>query len=224
MSSNRLLARLSRADLRLLEPHLQAVDLPVRRLLVGRNRRIEHVYFPESGVVSVVANGEHSIEIGIIGREGMSSVSVILGGNEKSPHETYVQIAGRGQRISANNLRAAIEASATLHRELLKYANSFLIQTTQTALANGRHKIEERLARWLLMAHDRLDGDQVPLTHEFLGVMIGTSRPGVTIALQELERRGWLTHRRGMVSIIDRDGLVRASNGAYVAPNDGGER
>jgi CRP-like cAMP-binding protein len=220
MSSNRILTRLSRTDLRLLEPHLQAVDLPVRKPLVARNKRIEHVYFPESGVVSVVANGKHSIEVGIIGREGMTGVSLVLSNNDKSPYETYVQIAGDGQSIPANNLLAAIEASGTLLKELLKYANSFLIQTTQTALANGRHKIEERLARWLLMAHDRLDGDEVPLTHEFLGVMIGTSRPGVTIALQELERRGWLTQRRGIVSIIDRDGLVRASNGAYVAPND----
>jgi CRP-like cAMP-binding protein len=220
MSSNRILARLSPADLRLLDPHLQAVELPVRKQLVARNKRVEQVYFPESGMVSVVANGAHAIEIGIIGREGMSGVSVVLGDNEKSPHETYVQIAGHGQRISASNLRAAIEASGTLHKELLKYAYSFLVQTTQTALANGRHKIEERLARWLLMAHDRMDSDAIPLTHEFLGVMIGTSRPGVTIALQELERRGWLTHRRGIVSIIDRDGLVQASNGAYVAPND----
>jgi CRP-like cAMP-binding protein len=157
MSSNRLLARLSRADLRLLEPHLQAVDLPVRRPLAARNRRIEHIYFPESGVMSVVADGEHAIEIGIIGREGMSGVSLILGGSEKSPYETYVQIAGHGQRIPASNLLEAVEASVTLHKELLKYANSFLIQTTQTALANGRHKIEERLARWLLMARDRID-------------------------------------------------------------------
>ena len=187
---------------------------------MARNKRVEHAYFPESGVISVVANGEHAIEIGIIGREGMSGVSVVLGSNEKSPHETYVQIAGNGQRISANNLREAIEASGTLQKALLHYANRFLTQTTETALANGRHKIEERLARWLLMARDRLDGDEIPLTHEFLGVMIGTSRPGVTIALQELERRGWLTHGRGKVTIIDRDGLVRASNGAYVAPND----
>jgi CRP-like cAMP-binding protein len=103
---------------------------------------------------------------------------------------------------------------------LLNYAHEFMIQTTQTALANGRHKIEERLARWLLMADDRVDGHELPLTHEFLGVMIGTSRPGVTIALQELERRGWITHRRGVVAIIDREGLIRSSAGAYIAPND----
>ena len=150
----------------------------------------------------------------------MSGVALVMGGNEKSPFDTYVQIAGNGKRIPANHFLGAIGESGTLHKELLKYANSFLFQTAQTALANGRHKIEERLARWLLMARDRLDSDEIPLTHEFLGVMLGTSRPGVTIALQELEREGWLTHRRGIVSILDRDGLVRASKGAYVAPNE----
>ena len=170
--------------------------------------------------MSVVANGDHAIEVGIIGREGMTGVSVVLGANEKSPHETYVQIAGNGQHITANNLREAIEASGTLHAALLHYVNSFLTQVTETALANGRHKIEERLARWLLMADDRLDGNEIPLTHEFLGVMIGTSRPGVTVALLELERRGWITHRRGVMTIIDREGLIGSSAGAYVAPND----
>ena len=217
--SNHILSRLSRADFRLLEPHLQPVDLPVRKPLSARNKRIENVYFPDNGIVSVVANGEHAIEVGIIGRDGMTGVSVVLGANEKSPHETYVQVAGNGQHISANNLREAIEASGTLHAALLHYVNSFLTQVTETALANGRHKIEERLARWLLMADDRLDGNEIPLTHEFLGVMIGTSRPGVTVALLELERRGWITHRRGVMTIIDREGLIGSSAGAYVAPN-----
>jgi CRP-like cAMP-binding protein len=215
--SNHILSRLSRADFRLLERHLQPVDLPVRKPLSARNKRIENVYFPDSGIVSVVANGDHAIEVGIIGRDGMTGVSVVLGANEKSPH---VQVAGNGQHITANNLREAIEASGTLHAALLHYVNSFLTQVTETALANGRHKIEERLARWLLMADDRLDGNEIPLTHEFLGVMIGTSRPGVTVALLELERRGWITHRRGVMTIIDREGLIGSSAGAYVAPND----
>jgi CRP-like cAMP-binding protein len=218
--SNHILARLSRADLRLLEPHLEAVDLPVRKQLVGRNKRVEHVYFPDSGIVSVVANGEHAIEIGMVGREGMTSVSVVLGSSEKAPHETYVQVAGNGQRLSVGHLLEAVEASSSLQKALLHYTNRFLTQTAETALANGRHKIEERLARWLLMADDRIDGHELPLTHEFLAVMIGTSRPGVTIALQELERRGWISHKRGVVTIIDRKELVGASSGAYVAPND----
>ncbi len=113
-----------------------------------------------------------------------------------------------------------MEASASLLKALLLYAHRFMTQTTDTAVANGRHKIEERLARWLLMVSDRIEGNEIPLTHEFLGTMIGTARPGVTIAIQELQRRGWISNSRGVVTILDREGLTKSSNGAYVAPND----
>jgi len=218
MPSNRLLARLSRADYRLLEPHLEAVDLPVRKVLAARNKRVDNVYFPESGFASVVANGESELEIGMIGREGMTGVSVIMGDDTRAPHQTYMQVAGKGQRLPAEQLREAIGASGSLLKVLLLYAHSFMTQSTETALANGRHKIEERLSRWLLMAGDRV-GDEIPLTHEFLGVMLGVARPGVTLVLQELERRGWVSHRRGVVTILDRGGLIKNSNGAYVAAN-----
>ena len=218
MPSNRLLARLSRPDYRLLEPHLEAVDLPFRKVLAARNKRVDNVYFPESGFASVVANGESELEIGMIGREGMTGVSVIMGDDTRAPHQTYMQVAGQGQRLSAEQLREAIDASGSLLKALLLYAHSFMTQSTETALANGRHKIEERLSRWLLMAGDRV-GDEIPLTHEFLGVMLGVARPGVTLVLQELERRGWVSHRRGVVTILDRGGLIKSSNGAYVAAN-----
>ncbi len=189
-------------------------------MLAVRNKRVEWVYFPESGFASVVANGEHPLEIGLIGREGMTGISVVLGITERAPHETYIQVAGKGQQLAAEHLNDAIEASVSLQKVLLHYAHMFMAQTTQTALANGRHKIEERLARWLLMADDRVDGHEIPLTQEFLALMLGTARPGVNIALQELERRGWIAHRRGVVSILDREGLEKTSNGAYVPPND----
>ena len=99
---------------------------------------------------------------------------------------------------------------------MLRYAHAFLAQTTTTALANGRSKIEERLARWLLMADDRIDGDELPLTHEFLGLMLGTHRPGVTIAVQALEKAGLITTRRSHITIVDRKGLEKSSNGTYV--------
>src|SRR5262245_11685526 len=110
----------------------------------------------------------------------------------------------------------ALDQSNSLHKALLLYVHALMRQIVGTALSNGRHKIEERLARWLLMADDRVDDHKMPLTHEFLGVMLGTARPGVTIALKELERRGWITHRRGTITVIDRHGLQRSSNGAYV--------
>jgi CRP-like cAMP-binding protein len=220
VSPNRILARLSRADLSLLEPNLEAVDLPVRKQLHARSRRIEHVYFPAGGIASLVADGPHALEIGIIGRDGMTGVALVMGIDERPRHETYVQVAGKGHRLSTNHLVEALEASATLRQVLLQYAYAFMTQMADTALSSGRHKIEERLARWLLLADDRLDNHEIPLTHEFLGVMLGTTRPGVTIALRELERRGWIANRRGVTTILDRKGLARSSNGAYLAPND----
>ncbi len=221
MPSNHLLSRLARPDLRLLEPHLVAVDLPVRRQLEARNKKVAQVYFLETGMASVVANGQHAIEVGVIGREGMTGLSVVLNGDGRAVHETYMQIAGSGLRMPAGNLREAIGASVALHQVLLRYAHAFLIQTTQTALANGRSKIEERLARWLLMAADRTDDSALSLTHEFLAIMLGVRRSGVTVALQGLERTGLISHKRGVITIVDREALESSSNGAYVRPNDG---
>src|SRR5882757_10145034 len=219
MSSNRILSRLSRQDLALLEPHLEAVDLPVRKSLESRRKPIDQVYFIESGFASVVANGtgKPSIEVGIIGREGMTGLGIVLG-NDRAQHATYIQAAGRGLRISAGRLREADERSITLHRAMLRFAHAFLAQTTSTALANGRSKTEERLARWLLMADDRLDDDELALTHEFLGLMLGTHRPGVTIALQALEEVGLITTRRSRITIVNRKRLEKSANGAYVTP------
>ena len=219
MSSNRILSRLSRDDFALLEPHLEAVDLPVRKSLEVRKRRIDYVYFIESGFASVVANGtkKPGIEVGIIGREGMTGLAIVMG-HDRAQHATYIQAAGTGQRISAANLREADEGSNTLHRAMLRYAYSFLHQTTTTALANGRSKLEERLARWLLMADDRIESEELPLTHEFLGLMLGTHRPGVTIAMQALENAGLITTRRSYITIVDRKALEKNCNGTYVRP------
>jgi len=219
MSRNRILSRLSRQDFALLEPLLEPVDLPVRKTLEARKKRIEHVYFIESGFASVVADGtgRPSIEVGIIGREGMTGLAILLG-SDRAQHETYIQAAGSGLRMGAKELRHAIDRSTTLHRAMLLYVHAFLLQTTTTALANGRSKIEERLARWLLMADDRIDGKELPLTHEFLGLMLGTHRPGVTVALQALERAGLITTRRSLITIVDRKSLEKSSNGTYIAP------
>src|SRR5436190_18864380 len=134
-SSNRILSRLSCEDFALLEPDLEAVELPVRKPLEARKKRIDQIYFIEAGFASVVANGSSKpgIEVGIIGREGMTGLAVVLG-NDRAQHETYIQVAGTGQRIRAVDLRAAIERSTTLHRAMLHYADAFLQQTTSTAL------------------------------------------------------------------------------------------
>jgi CRP-like cAMP-binding protein len=128
-----------------------------------------------------------------------------------------IQVAGAGQRLSAAMLRRAMDESEGLRRSFLRRVHAFLIQTTQTALTNGRSKNEERLARWLLMADDRIDGG-LPLTHRFLAIMLGVQRPGVSVAVKALERKGLIRAGRELITIIDRKGLVRLSNGTYLPP------
>src|SRR5260370_30022011 len=215
-TSNRLLSRLSREDFGLLAPHLEATDLPVRHRLEIRNRRIEYVYFLESGFASVVANGreDRSIEVGLIGREGMTGLAVLMG-TDRTPYDTFVQLDGKGWRMKVDNFSRALKQSPTLHALLLQFAHAFIVQAAYTALANARSKLEERLARWLLMAHDRANGDEIPLIHEFLALMLGVRRPGVTMAIGFLVRHGLIRSHRGVVSIIDRQGLEKTSNGPY---------
>ena len=166
---NQILAALSTRDSDLLDPHLTPMLMKLRHVCEEPNRAIRHVYFMEEGIASVVAvaKNDKQIEVGIIGPEGMTGIAVVMG-NHRSPHSTYVQAAGSARRISATNLRGAMDSSATLQPMLAQLAQVFMTQTAHTAIANGRATLEERLARWLLMAHDRLEGDDVPLTHEFL--------------------------------------------------------
>lgn len=217
-SGNLLLARLNADDREALESQLEPIDLPLRHYLEHRNRKIEHIYFVDRGIASVVAHGAHrgDVEVGVIGREGMSGLSVVMGA-DRSPNDTFMQLAGEGRRISVDAFAEIAKARPTLVPPLLLYAHAFTIQTSQTALANGRSKLEERLARWLLMAHDRVEGDELQLTHEFLAIMLGVRRPGVTLALNLLEKAGLVTVGRGAITVNDRDGLVEASNGAYGA-------
>ena len=180
---NQLLVRLPEASLDHLRPNLELVACPVRMVLETPNTPITRVFFPLSCVGSIIAGaGNHRIEVGMIGRDGMTGVSVVLG-VDQSPHECFVQIPGDALVLGVSELRRAMEADPSIRKQVLEYARSFMLQTAQTALANGRCNIEERLARWLLMSQDRLDGDDVPLTHEFLSLMLGVTRPGVTIAL-----------------------------------------
>jgi len=216
-SGNGILSQLSRQDFQLLQPHLTSVDLAARRQLTTRGKRVDDIYFIEAGIASLVGAGNtKQIQIGMIGREGMTGLASAMGADRAS-HDTFMQIAGKGLRISAAKLRELDEQSRTLHRSLLAYAHAFLIQIAQAALANGLGKIEERLARWLLMAADRLDTNELCLTHEFLAVTLGTQRPGVTIALHELEGAGLIATQRGRITILDRKALEKSSNGIYLA-------
>jgi CRP-like cAMP-binding protein len=218
-AGNRILAGLAPGDFALLQPDLEAVELPVRRQLELRNRTIENIYFIDSGLASmVVSAGAHrNIEVGIVGNEGMTGLSIMLA-TDRPIHETFIQTAGHGWRMPAEKLRSAMEQSPSLRRTLLRYANTILAQMAYTALANGRYKIEERLARWLLMADDRAEGSTINLTHEFLALMLGARRAGVTTALSLLQKRGILQMRRGIITIKDRAALEEAANGSYGVP------
>jgi CRP-like cAMP-binding protein len=198
---------------------LEFVELPLRRQLEHRNRRIEHIYFFDSGLASMVASSsaDYTLEVGIVGFEGMSGLPVILG-SERPAYEMFIQTAGTGRRIIAEKLREIAGRSASFQLTLLKFAQSLVTQMVYTALANGRYKLEERLARWLLMADDRAQGEPLHLTHEFLSLMLGTRRAGVTVALQHFQKAGVIQTRRGTIIIIDREFLETAANGSYGTP------
>lgn len=216
---NRLLTKLSPQDWVTLQPHLEAVTLRERQVIEVPQKPIAYAYFLEIGVASVVAvdSEDHRIEVGVIGYEGVTGVPLIMG-DDRAQHSTYMQIPGSGHRIAADHLRAALGKSESLRAQMLKSAQGFMIQTAHTALANGRAKLEERLARWLLMAHDRMTSNAVPLTHEFLAVMLGVRRAGVTVAVHSFEQRGFVTTRRGELTVVNRPGLETVAGSFYGTP------
>jgi len=198
-----------------LQPDLEPMSLPLRLVLEAPNKPIKHNYFIESGLASIVAgNGQKRLEVGLIGREGMTGLAIVLG-NDRSPYENFIQIAGKGARIPAEKLREAMQQSRSLERVFIRFAHSFLNQTAATAFSNGTAKLEERLARWLLMAHDRLDGDEIPLTHEFLSLMLGVRRAGITVALRFLEGKALIRMSRNQIVVMDREGLKASAKGTY---------
>lgn len=224
-SANWLLASLPVDSLAILEPHLEFTALPVGRVLVHSSRVIEHAYFPSEGVASVLARAGPDIrlEVGLFGRDGMSAPSLLLG-VDQTPEETIVQISGSAFRIEGQNLMTALSVSIPLHQSLLKFVHLMALQTAYTAVANGTRSIEVRLARWLLMCHDRGDTDQIPLTHEFLALMLAVRRSGVTLAIQTLEGKGLIAARRGRITIRRRDGLEALAGENYGAPEAEYER
>jgi len=167
--------------------------------------------------VVAIQSDETRVEVGLIGREGMSGIAVVLGGDQ-SPHSTYIQVAGEAQRITINELRKAMHASETLRGLLLKFAQAFMVQTAQTAIANARAHIDQRLARWILMAHDRTGDANLPLTHEFLALMLGVRRAGVTEALQSLKRKKLIDTGRNQIVLLNRKGIERAAGDSYGVP------
>jgi CRP-like cAMP-binding protein len=214
---NQLLSSLKADDLALLRPALRQVELPLMTVLEEAGEPIKDVYFFESGFASVVTGAKVPIEIGLIGREGMSGISIVMH-DDRSVNRTFMQAGGMGLSLSADRLRMALLDSPSLQASLLRYVHAFTVQTSQTALVNGRAKLEARLARWLLMAHDRFDQNDFPFTHQFIAMMLGVRRAGVTDALHLLESRGLIKARRGQITVVDRKGLEATSDPSYGVP------
>jgi CRP-like cAMP-binding protein len=221
---NRLLSSLAPADLDYVRAHLSEAELGLRSIIMRPGAPLDHVVFIEEGLASVVAiAGPDRIEVGIVGNEGLIGVPAVLGAGE-TPQEGFMQVAGSGYRMTVSALRHCMEARPAFAATLLRFINVQLIQLSQTALANGRYTVEQRLARWLLMAHDRLDRDDLNLTHEFLAIMLGVRRPGVTVALHVLEGVHAIRSRRGLVTISDREKLKSIAGAAYGAAESAYER
>jgi CRP-like cAMP-binding protein len=209
---NRLLAALPDEIFVRLREHLHRVDMPLRAVLNKPNEPITSVLFPEIGygsVLAVLEDGD-ATEVGMIGSEGMVGLPLLFG-TDRAPTETIVQGPGFCHRLDADVFRRALEAYPVLRTLLLRYAMAFNVQIAMTAACNGRHHVEQRLARWLLMAHDRSEGDEFPMTHEFLSLMLGVRRAGVTVAAGMLQKAGYIKYEQGFICVADRPGLEAAA-------------
>jgi CRP-like cAMP-binding protein len=216
---NHLLRTLCAADFDRLRGHLVRCSFEQGAVLEGPGESVAAVHFPEPGMLSLVAHAGDGTraEAGIIGPEGMTGLA-LLNGVDASPHTILVQVPCRTLRIEAGPFRQALAASRTLSEHLLRYAQVFSVQLAQGSLCNAQFTIEQRLARWLLMCHDRADREDLPLTHELLSQMLGVRRAGVTTGLRVLELSGALKTRRGGISIRDRAVLRTIAGASYGVP------
>lgn len=214
--ANRLLALLSARDYARLRPHLERAPLDYRQSLYEANKPIESVYFIETGVGSLVntmSNGQ-AAEVGTIGNEGVVGLPILLG-DAQAPTSVYVQVPGAGLSMPAARFKVELAASATMRAVMLRYAHALFNQVAQSAACNHFHSIDQRCCRWLLMTHDRMESEEFLLTQEFLAMMLGVQRTGVTRAAGALQRAGLIEYTRGVVTILDRRGLKQRSCECY---------
>jgi CRP-like cAMP-binding protein len=212
--TNRLLRGLSDAEFDRIRSALEPVHLPRSTELEGANEEIRFVYFPTSGVASIVAidEGGESVDTAIIGREGMTGLPVFLG-TDQSPVRTIVQVPMRGVRMEADSLRGEIGRGGTLVRLLQRHTQVVMITMAQLILCNRIHRLDQRAARWLLQVDERMDEAPFRVTQEFLAQMIGVQRPALSVAMRQFKDAGLVRYSRGQISIVDRDGLLARSCG-----------
>jgi CRP-like cAMP-binding protein len=213
---NRLLASLPADDWQQLAERLTWVEFPRREVLYEPGTEFSHAYFPEQGLISVVntMNDGDTIEVGTIGCEGMSGLPVVFG-VDQSPHRHLVQIPGNGWRMQAADLRQHTRGDSALRRILFRYHMAFVAQIMQSVACNGLHTVQERCCRWLLLCQDRSATPEVAITHDFLAQMLGVRRATITEVLKPLQNEGLIRYRRGVVAVVDRSRLERASCECY---------
>jgi CRP-like cAMP-binding protein len=214
--SNRLLAALPPLDYQRILPALEAVPLQIKDSLYERNQPIEYVYFPLSGMASilVVLDKDNYIEAGIAGNEGMVGLPVFFGA-ETAPTISFYQVPGIAVRMRSDAFRAEIEQYDALRAVIQQYANAHVTMLSQNIACNSQHTIEERCARWLLLTHDRMGKNEFVLTQEFLSQMLGVRRAGVSVVMQTLQRAGCIHYTRGVITIVDRAGLESSACQCY---------
>ena len=215
-TDNLLLRRLPAAELGVLLPQLEPVELKAKTLVLTPDGPVDSVLFVEGGTVSMLANLEDGaqIEVGLVGREGLVGLPLLFG-TATSPVEAIVQADGAASRLPAAAFRTALAELPSLSGLLLRYVDAFHHQVTQSVACNGRHQIEQRLARWILMTGDRVEADRFLMTQEFMSHMLGVQRPGVNLAVGALQRAGLVQHARGQMRILDRPGLEAATCECY---------
>ncbi|MGV1873731.1 Crp/Fnr family transcriptional regulator [Agrobacterium rosae] len=218
-TQNRLLKALSSKAFEVLQPGMERINLPVRTVLVESDQPTSHMFFFESGLASVVARttDEEAIEVGHIGWEGLCGTHRLLR-LDTTPNRTFMQIDGSAIRIPVELVYRLIDDDAASRDLFLHYIHTCELQLAHSALANGRYNMSERLSRWLLMCHDRIRDDDMALTHEFLSLMLGVRRSGVTDHLHILEGMHAIKATRGRIRIRDRAKLEEIAGGCYGAP------
>lgn len=214
--ANRLLAALPKKDYQGLQRHLEEVPLVFGEILYQPNVLISDVYFPNSGIISVLAGVKErsTLEVGLVGKEGMIGLSVFLGVSA-SLNRAVVQGVGSAMKMKATAFRKECNNGGGLPRLLQRYSHSVLTQVTQSAVCNQFHSVDARLARWLLMTHDRMGDDEFQVTQEFLSHMLGVRREGVSIAAGDLQKRELIRYSRGHLQVMDRAGLEATSCACY---------
>ena len=213
---NSLLTALEPAEYSQLLDGAESVHLPLRTVLYEANGPIAHVFFLERGVASIIApvGDGVSVEVGTVGNEGFVGLPLLFGA-DREPNKAFIQVADGGVRVTAAVFQTSVAESAPLRALLLRYAQSYLSQVSQSSACNRAHSIEERCARWLLMTHDRVAADEFPLTQEFLALMLGVRRAGVTVAAGMLQKAGFIEYRHGRINVVDRIGLENAACPCY---------